>query len=136
MLTESSVFYPPVKLDSFERELWSRLMPRLTPLAHVEREDIPAAGLFVRAVASYLRLTRTLQELKVSPTGSAVLDVDEVEREAARWRRTAREAAADFGLLPANRAGLALVDAAGEDVELKRIFGLEIKSIQTFRWFE
>ncbi len=136
MLTETTSLNSPVKLDSFERELWSRLMPRLTPLVHVEREDIPAAGLFVPAVASYLRLTRTLQELKVSPTGSAVLDGDEVEREAARWCRTAREAAADFGLLPANRAGLALVDAVGEDIELKRIFGLEIKSIQTFRRFE
>ena len=48
------------------------------------------------------------------------------EREASRWRRTARESAADLDLLPDGRAGLAHVDTAGEDIELKRILGLEV----------
>ncbi len=117
---------PPAELRAFERDLWARLMPRIQHLTHVEREDIPAASVLVSSTGYYLRLTRRLRELKAVHTGPAALDMVDAELEAARWRRTAREAAADFGLLPAKRVGLALVDAAGEDVELKRIFGLEI----------
>ncbi len=117
---------PPAELGAFERDLWARLMPRVQHLAHVDRRDIPTASVFVSSTGYYLRLTRRLRELKAAHTGPAALDMVDAELEAARWRRTAREAAADFGLLPAKRVGLALVDAAGEDVELKRIFGLEI----------
>lgn len=123
MLPTPHAFDPPDDLDASERDLWARLMPRLARLSHVEREDIPAASEFVRAVGYYLRLTRRLRELKAAQPG---LDTAEPEREATQWRRAARQAAADFGLLPAARVGLALVDALGEDVELKRVFGLGV----------
>ena len=120
MLPAPDLLEPPDDFSACERKLWSRLMPRLTQLAHVEREDIPAASEFVRAVSTYLQLTQRLRALRATqPT----LSTAESAREAAHWRRTARQAAADFGLLPANRVGFALLDADGEDVELKKIFG-------------
>ena len=121
-------FPPPSDLGEFEKELWTRLMPRVTQRLRTERHNLPAAGEFVRATGYYLRLTRRLRELRATHTGPDALDMSEAEREAARWRQTARQAAADFGLLSKKRVGLALIDAEGEDVELKRIFDLEICS--------
>lgn len=122
-------FPPPSDLGEFERELWTRLMPRVSPQLRVGRHNVPAAGELVRAAGYYLRLTRKLRELRTS-SGGPTLDLSEAEREAARWRRTARQAAADFGLLPPARVGLALIDAEGEDVELKRIFDLDVSSAE------
>lgn len=123
MLPAPHAFEPPDDLDACEQGLWARLMPRLGRLSHVEREDLPAASEFVRAVGYYLRLTRRIRKLAMTQPG---LDTAEAALEAAHWRWVARQAAADFGLLPAQRVSLALVDAAGEDVELKRLFGLDI----------
>ena len=122
MLPAPDTLEPPDDLGTLERELWSRLMPLLSRLAHVEREDRAAAAELVRLVGYYLRLTQRIRELK---TAQPELNTAEAEREASQWRETAREAAADFGLLPRSRVKLALVDATGEDVELKRLFGLD-----------
>ena len=117
---------PPPELGDFEKTLWSRLIPRLICLGRFEPEDTRAATTFVRSAGYYLRLTRRLRELQAEHVGRHRLDTADAEREAARWRRTARESAADLDLLPGGRAGLAHVDTAGEDIELKRILGLEV----------
>ncbi len=120
-------FPPPHDLGDFEKVLWSGLVPRLVCLGRFEPEDVPAASVFIRSAGYYLRLTRELQKQKSAHAGSGVFDTSDAEQEAAQWRRAAREGAADFGLLPPERAGLALVDADGEDIELKRILGLDVK---------
>ena len=117
---------PPSELGDFEKPLWSRLIPRLICSGRFEPEDTPAATTFVRSAGYYLRLTRRLKELQAEHVGKQRLDTADAEREASRWRRTARESAADLDLLPVGRAGLAHVDTAGEDIELKRILGLEV----------
>ena len=116
----------PSELGDFERILWSRLIPRLVCLGQFEPEDTPAASMFVRSVGYYLRLTRRLRDLQAANAGTHWLEIADAEHEADRWRRAARESAADLDLLPPGRAGLALLDAAGEDIELKRIFDLEV----------
>ncbi len=125
MLPAEDTFPPPPELGTFEQDLWAKLMPRLRHLVHIDRQDIPTASSFVRSAGYYFRLTRKLRELRATHTGEGPLDMEDAIREAARWRQSSREAAAILGLLPPRRSGLALVDGEGEDIELKRIFGLD-----------
>lgn len=124
-------FPPPATFDAFERRLWAAIVPRLLALGRLEPEYASTLEYFVRCAAIYFEFQRERGELRVElvtkgadPT-TAAAQLQEIDREIAEHRKLARQFASDFLLLPAARAGLALVDAAGEDIELRRLFGLE-----------
>ena len=129
-MSERDPYEPIHELSTEERVLWDRLVPRMARLYNLglpgglNPQHVLGMELLVRMMVSYLsfhrdtrRLRRELPELP---------NADEFEREVTESRRIVRDLAADFGLLPVDREGLAPVDACGEDIELKQIFGLEI----------
>lgn len=127
MSSSEPVPEPPSTLSAEERAIWDHLAPKLWRQGRLPRQYTPGLALFIRTALCYLEAQRMAVSARA---GVAVrgegrrVDVAELEREAAAWRTDVRQMASDWQLLPSERAGLALVDDQGEDVELKRLLGI------------
>ena len=113
---------PPHWVREEAKDLWRRLAPTLIRRGHLTPLYRGTFEAFILAVANYLMFSRALRAVKYA---SPKADASEVEAQLVELRTAARRWASEFLLLPPARERLALVDAVGEDVELKRLFGLD-----------
>ena len=109
---------PPAPLDPIGVAAWHRIVPQLIGRGLWDELYDSSVAVMCGSFSLYIRLRDAAAVEGIpAPTRADLL------AEAEHSRKTCREVARQFYLIPADRAHLAELDADGRDIELDRIFG-------------